>query len=82
MKKEGLTFVACGNRSQAKEEEGEKMHSVHLREERYRGGGKRWGEGQGGGREGHTVHASITDRCWKKSGRGLEERHKHSMYIK
>lgn len=33
-KDEELTFVAIGNRSQAKEEEGEKIHSVHLREER------------------------------------------------
>lgn len=31
---EELTFVATGNRSQAKEEEGEKIHSVHLKEER------------------------------------------------
>lgn len=29
-----LTFVAIGNRSQAKKEEGEKIHSVHLKEER------------------------------------------------
>lgn len=28
-----LTFVAMGNRSQAKEEKGEKTHSGHLREE-------------------------------------------------
>lgn len=35
-KDEELTFVAIGNRSQAKEEEGEKIHSVHLREEKER----------------------------------------------
>lgn len=37
-KERKLTFVAIGNRSQAKEEEGEKTHSVHLREE---GNGRR-----------------------------------------
>lgn len=41
-KDEELTFVANGNRSQAKEEEGEKIHSVHLREQRKKkGGGER-----------------------------------------
>lgn len=44
-KDEELTFVATGNRSQAKEEEGEKIHSVHLREERK--GGNRVGRGTG-----------------------------------
>lgn len=43
-KDEELTFVAIGNRSQAKEEKGEKIHSVHLRKERR-------GEG-GGGQQG------------------------------
>lgn len=33
-KDEELTFVATGNWSQAKDEEGEKIHPVHLREER------------------------------------------------
>lgn len=32
-----LTFVAMGNRSQAKEEKGEKTHSGHLREEGGKG---------------------------------------------
>lgn len=40
-----LTFVATGNRSQAKEEEGEKIQSVHLREERRGRGATRWGKG-------------------------------------
>lgn len=47
-KGEELTFVAIGNRSQAKEEKGEKTHSVHLREERK-------GRKEGIGRD--TVHA-------------------------
>lgn len=42
-KEKQLTFVATGNRSQAKEEEGEKIQAVHLREERRGGGARRWG---------------------------------------
>lgn len=50
-KDEELTFVANGNRSQAKEKEGEKIHSVHLREERKQRGGEvtGWGEDREGG---------------------------------
>lgn len=47
-KDEELTFVATGNRSQAKEEEGEKIHSVHLREERKGIEGQQGGWGRGG----------------------------------
>lgn len=61
-KDEELTFVANGNRSQAKEEEGEKIHSVHLREERE---GKVEGQ-QGGVRRRNIVHASTTDQHWKR----------------
>lgn len=62
-KDEELTFVAIGNRSQAKEEEGEKIHSVHLREERKGRGVTRRGGGRGVG-GGYTAHASTTDQHW------------------
>lgn len=54
-----LTFVATGNRSQAKEEEGEKIHSVHLREERKGRGATRWGEEEGGGRNIQYMHQQL-----------------------
>ena len=71
-KGEQLTFVAIGNRSQAKEEKGEKIHSVHLREE---GIGR--GEGAGGGI--HALNRSTLEY------RHINERtnrhtHRHTNY--
>lgn len=62
-KDEELTFVAIGNRSQAKEEEGEKIHSVHLREERKENRGGEvtgWGEEREGGIQ--FMHQQLISR--------------------
>lgn len=58
-KDEELTFVATGNRSQAKEEEGEKIHSVHLREERKGRGATRRGGGRGVGGNIQHMHQQL-----------------------
>lgn len=73
---EKLTFVASGNRSQAKEEEGEKIHSVHLKKEK--GEDKRTGmrrgdreeEGVGGVQFMHQQRTSRGDSTVTRSRSG------------
>lgn len=59
-KVEKLTFVAIGNRSQAKEEEGEEIHSVHLKEERVED--KRVGERKENREEGWGYSSCFNNR--------------------
>lgn len=68
-KDEELTFVATGNWSQAKEEEGEKIHSVHLREERKGRGVTRRGGGRRVGGDIQYMHQQqVQDRETNRSG--------------